>query len=46
MRPPPGRPMNGGRRCRSFPMLDAILVIVGLGFFAVTAFYAVACDRL
>jgi len=27
-------------------MLDAILVIVGLGFFAVTAFYAVACDRL
>jgi len=28
------------------PMLDAILLAVGLGFFALSILYAYACDRL
>jgi hypothetical protein len=31
---------------RSIPMLDVILLALGLGFFAVTVGYAYACDRL
>jgi hypothetical protein len=31
---------------RSIPMLDLILVAVGLGFFALSIGYAFACDRL
>jgi hypothetical protein len=36
------------RHCfaRSKPMLDLILVAVGLGFFALSIGYAYACDRL
>jgi hypothetical protein len=31
---------------RSNPMLDVILLAVGLGFFALSVAYAFACDRL
>jgi hypothetical protein len=31
---------------RGIPMLDLILVALGLGFFAATIAYAYACDRL
>jgi hypothetical protein len=31
---------------RSFPMLDALLISLGLGFFALAVAYAIACDRL
>ena len=31
---------------RSIPMLDVILLALGLGFFALSVGYAYACDRL
>jgi hypothetical protein len=31
---------------KELPMLDFILVALGLGFFAVSVGYAYACDRL
>jgi hypothetical protein len=38
------------RRGRAFrkehPMLDVIMLVLGLGFFAVTVAYAYVCDRL
>ena len=43
-RPPTayGRP----ELARSNPMLDLILLALGLGFFALSVAYAFACDRL
>jgi hypothetical protein len=32
--------------CRELPMLDVILLTLGLGFFALSVGYAYACDRL
>jgi len=35
------------RACRKeLPMLDVILLALGLGFFVLTVGYAYACDRL
>ena len=31
---------------RSIPMLDVIVLAMGLGFFAVSVGYCIACDRL
>jgi hypothetical protein len=31
---------------RSIPMLDVIVLAIGLGFFALSIGYTVACDRL
>ena len=31
---------------RDIPMLDVILVAIGLGFFAISVAYVAACDRL
>jgi hypothetical protein len=28
------------------PMLDVVMLVIGLGFFALSVGYAVACDRL
>jgi hypothetical protein len=34
------------RRNGEFPMLDILMVVVALAFFALTVGYAYACDRL
>jgi len=34
------------RRTRRTPMLDLVMLALGLGFFALTVGYAFACDRL
>jgi hypothetical protein len=34
------------RAQRSIPMLDAIMLVIGLAFFALSVGYAYACDRL
>jgi hypothetical protein len=34
------------RIARSMQMLDLILVAIGLGFFALSVGYTIACDRL
>lgn len=39
------RPLLGTGR-KEHPMLDVILLALGLGFFVVTIGYAYACDRL
>jgi hypothetical protein len=31
---------------RSLPMLDILMIALGLGFFALSVGYSVACDRL
>ena len=31
---------------RSIPMLDVIVLAIGLAFFALSVGYAIACDRL
>jgi hypothetical protein len=31
---------------RSIPMLDVIMLAIGLGFFALSVGYTIACDRL
>jgi hypothetical protein len=31
---------------RSFPMLDVLLIFLGLGFFVLAVAYTIACDRL
>jgi hypothetical protein len=35
-----------GLQIWSFRMLDILFIAIGLAFLAVTALYAVACDRL
>jgi len=32
--------------CKEHPMLDLVLVALGLAFFALSVGYTVACDRL
>ena len=39
-RPPPNRPDG------DLPMLDVLMVIIGLAFFALSVGYVYACDRL
>jgi hypothetical protein len=39
-------PTVGAVLGRGIPMLDIILVALGLGFFAATIAYSYACDRL
>jgi hypothetical protein len=39
---PPARPI----RPQEHPMLDVVMLTLGLGFFALTVGYAIACDRL
>jgi hypothetical protein len=34
------------RIARSMQMLDLVLVAIGLGFFALSVGYTIACDRL
>ncbi len=34
------------QHCKEQPMLDLILLVVGLGFFALSIAYAFGCDRL
>ena len=46
MPPGPGPHRVGAVLGRGIPMLDLILVALGLGFFAATLAYAYACDRL
>jgi hypothetical protein len=36
----------GATRCKEHPMLDVILLALGLAFFALSVGYTVACDRL
>jgi hypothetical protein len=31
---------------RSIPMMDVVMLAIGLGFFALSVGYVVACDRL
>jgi hypothetical protein len=38
------RPQNCGRK--EIPMLDVIMLAIGLGFFALSVGYTIACDRL
>ncbi|WP_257730477.1 hypothetical protein [Rhodoplanes sp. Z2-YC6860] len=38
--------MRADARSRSIPMLDIILLALGLGLFALTVGYAYACERL
>jgi hypothetical protein len=33
-------------RCKEHPMLDLVLLALGLAFFALSVGYTVACDRL
>lgn len=33
-------------RCKEHPMLDVIMLAIGLGFFALSVGYTIACDRL
>ena len=40
-----GRPLQRTGR-KEHPMLDVILLALGLGFFVLTIGYAYACDRL
>ena len=35
-----------GTLARSIPMLDIIVLAMGLGFFAVSVGYTIVCDRL
>jgi hypothetical protein len=45
--PPIGRePALSYCRPRSIRMLDAIMLAIGLGFFALSVAYAYACERL
>jgi hypothetical protein len=32
--------------CEEHPMLDIIMLAIGLGFFALSVGYTIACDRL
>jgi hypothetical protein len=32
--------------CKEHPMLDVIMLAIGLGFFALSVGYTIACDRL
>ena len=32
--------------CRSFKMMDVIMLAIGLGFFVLSVGYCYACDRL
>jgi hypothetical protein len=34
------------RFARETPMLDVVMLAIGLGFFALSVGYAIACDRL
>jgi hypothetical protein len=36
----------GGHRARSTPMLDILMLAIGLSFFALSIGYCYACDRL
>jgi hypothetical protein len=36
----------GRSTARSTPMMDLIMLATGLGFFALSVGYAIACDRL
>jgi hypothetical protein len=38
--------MGALRAARSTHMLDIILIAIGLGFFALSVGYTIACDRL
>ena len=42
---PPQRPERT-QRCQELPMLDLIMLALGLAFFALSVGYTVACDRL
>jgi hypothetical protein len=37
---------HGISALRETPMLDVVMLAIGLGFFALSVGYAVACDRL
>jgi hypothetical protein len=41
-----GAELNGCTCCKEHPMLDAIMLAIGLVFFALSVGYVVACDRL
>jgi hypothetical protein len=36
----------GAQRRKEHPMLDIIMLAIGLGFFALSVGYTIACDRL
>jgi hypothetical protein len=38
--------MTAHARCKEHPMLDLIMLAIGLGFFALSVGYTIACDRL
>jgi hypothetical protein len=40
---PAGAP---ARTKESLPMLDVFMLVIGIGFFALSVAYALACDRL
>jgi hypothetical protein len=48
----PGIGFRGGRcgwrvrRRKEIPMLDIIMLAIGLGFFALSVGYTIACERL
>jgi SNF family Na+-dependent transporter len=33
-------------RCKEHSMLDVVMLAIGLGFFALSVGYTIACDRL
>jgi len=44
---PHERPRGGASViARSNPMLDLVMLVIGLGFFALSVGYTIACDRL
>jgi hypothetical protein len=39
-------PFGGSQANGAKPMMDVVMIALGLAFFAVTVGYAIACDRL
>jgi hypothetical protein len=43
---PTGRESHSSRHASEHPMLDIVMLALGLGFFAVAVGYTYACERL
>ena len=41
-----GCPVAASAERKEFPMLDVIMLAIGLGFFALSIGYTIVCDRL
>jgi hypothetical protein len=43
---PPRREGDASRHAQEHPMLDILMLVLGLGFFAAAVGYTYACERL